>query len=360
MRILVTGGAGYIGSVLVPILISRGHRVRVIDCGMFGTDQVDPAADLIVADILSPREGWFADMDAVVHLAGLSNDPMAAFSPSLNYLLNASGPAIVAHAAKEAGIQRFVFGSTCSVYGLSDDGEVDEEHDASPAFPYAVSKLMGERAISCLGDERFRTIILRKGTVVGWSPRMRFDLVTNTMVKSALTEGKIVAHNADLWRPLIDVRDAASAYIAAAEADLTITGMFNIAGQNYSIGELADEVASTLREFDVEAEVVKEERHDLRSYRVSTAKAARELEFRAEVQMNETIRVMMREIRRLGINDFANPKYYNVEQMKRALPGGATVSEWVLKSGFVLPTRPRLRTIEREAARPRPSMREAA
>ena len=321
MRVLVTGGAGYVGSVLVPALIERGYAVRVVDCGMFGVQHVHPEAELIVADVLDFQESWLDRVDAVINLAGLSNDPMAAFSPSLNYILNAAGASIVAHAAKEAGIRRFVFGSTCSVYGLSDDNEVDEQYEASPSFPYATSKLMAELCVRCLTDERFRPIILRKGTVVGWSPRMRFDLVVNAMVKTALTQRRIVVHNPHLWRPLIDVRDAAAAYISALEADVSVTGIFNIAAENYNMGRLAEEVATTLRALGTNVPLVLENRHDVRSYRVSTAKAKSTLGFEASTGIAETVREIMDHIRRHEVTDFSDPRYYNVEQLKLTMAG---------------------------------------
>jgi nucleoside-diphosphate-sugar epimerase len=323
MRILVTGGAGYVGSVVVPAALAQGHSVRVVDFGMFGLGHVDRRAEVIPGDIIDCQSEWFEGMDAVIHLAGLSNDPMAGLSPGLNYLFNAAGAAIVAHAAKAAGVSRFILGSTCSVYGFSDSEEVDEDYPARPAFPYAVSKLMAERGVMCLGDEHFRPVILRKGTVVGWSPRMRFDLVTNTMVRTALTKGRIVVHNAHLWRPLIDVNDAAAAYVCAIECDPDVTGIFNIAQRNYSMGELAEEVALALEEFELRVPIVLDNRQDVRSYRVSTKRALDVLGFRAARPMRETVLDIMRGIAEEGITDFDSPQYNNVDQMKRIL--GTTV-----------------------------------
>ena len=177
MKVLVTGGAGFVGSVLTRVLIDLGSQVRVVDNGFFGLDHVDPRAEVIRGDILEFNPAWLDEVIAVVHLAGPSNDPMAAFSPRLNYLLNAGGAAIVAQASKDAGIRRFVFSSTCSVYGKDDSEPFGEERPTSPSFPYAISKLMAERMLACLTDDQFRPIVLRMGTVVGWSPRMRFDLV---------------------------------------------------------------------------------------------------------------------------------------------------------------------------------------
>jgi nucleoside-diphosphate-sugar epimerase len=323
VRVLITGGAGYIGSVLTPMLIDRGDRIRVVDAGWFGLGHVDERAELIEGNILDFDRSWLDGIDAVVHLAGLSNDPMAAFSPALNYMLNATGPALVAEAAKERGIARFVFASTCSVYGMDDSSEAAEERPTKPAFPYAISKLMAERLFACLEDKAFRPIVLRKGTVVGWSPRMRFDLVVNTMVKTAVTEGTIRINDPALWRPLIDVQDACRAYIQALDADLAIAGTFNIAGQNYKIGRLAEQVRDALAEFGVVATLEILNQRDLRSYRVNTAKADQVLHFRAAESVAATVRGIMRNLVDHSLTDFENPRYYNIQRMKQLVAQGA-------------------------------------
>jgi nucleoside-diphosphate-sugar epimerase len=323
VKVLVTGGAGFIGSVLTQLLIDEGrHSVRVVDRGFFGLDHVDHRAEVIDGDILDFDSDWLKDVDAVVHLAGLSNDPMAAFSPRLNFMLNAAGAAIVAHATKMAGIGRFVFGSTCSVYGTDDDEAVDENRPVRPPYPYAISKLMAERMLICLSDDTFRPIVLRKGTVVGWSPRMRFDLVTNAMVKSALTDQKIVIHNPSLWRPLLDVEDAARAYVAALEADARVTGIFNIAARNYNLQELAETVASALSEFGLGIRLEIEWQQGLRSYRVLTDKAEAVLHFRATKTMAATVREIMEHLIAGNLTRLDDPRYYNIRQMERLMAQG--------------------------------------
>lgn len=322
MKVLLTGGAGFIGSVLTPALINRGHSVRVLDCGFFGLDHVDSRAELISGNILDFERDWLDGVEAVIHLAGLSNDPMAAFSPSLNYMLNAGGAAIVAQAAKDAGIQRFVFGSTCSVYGLDDGEPLTEEHPTNPPFPYAISKLMAERQLDCLTDGRFRPITLRKGTVVGWSPRMRFDLVTNAMVKTALVEGRIVVHNPKLWRPLIDVEDACDAYACALEADLAVTGVFNISTRNFTLEELAQIVAAGLTQFGIQSTIHTENRTDVRSYRVATEKAATVLKFQPKKPMSETVNDVITNAMAKPVADLEHPRYYNIRQMERHMAEG--------------------------------------
>jgi len=270
MRVLVTGGAGYIGSVLVPALLERGYEVRVVDTALFGTAHLPEAAEVVVGDILSFDDQWLDGVETVIHLAGISNDPMAELCPSVNYLVNAAGTAIVAQRAKKAGISRFVFASTCSVYGSTNGDELDEDHPASPCFPYAISKLMGER-------------------------------------------------------PLIDIKDVASAYVRALDAHPSLTGVFNIAYDNFTIGRLADEVAATLRVYAVNVPIEILRRQDLRNYRVSTQRAHDVLDFRAAVSMEQSIELMVRHALEGDATDFDNPIYTNVEWMKLKMAEGHMV-----------------------------------
>jgi nucleoside-diphosphate-sugar epimerase len=322
MKVLITGGAGYVGSVLTPYLLDRGHQVRIVDSGFFGLEHVDRRAELVTASILDFDRKWLGGIHAVIHLAGLSNDPMAAFSPSLNYMLNASGTAIVAQATKDAGISRFIFSSTCSVYGLDESGPLDEGHVANPPFPYAISKLMAERLLDCLTDQGFRPIVLRKGTIVGCSPRMRFDLVTNAMVKAAVVDNRIVVHNPALWRPLIDVEDVCEAYTCALCAPLDVAGVFNIAAHNYTLMEVASIVATTLVDFGVHAKIQVENRPDLRSYRVKTGKAASVLKFTAKKSMADTVREVATLVVARPVADLEHRRHYNIKQMQHLMAEG--------------------------------------
>jgi nucleoside-diphosphate-sugar epimerase len=321
MRVLVTGGAGYIGSTLVPMLLERGYDVRVVDSGLFGVEHLPTEAEVVLGDVLDFQEEWLEGVEAVIHLAALSNDPMADFSPRLNYQVNAAGAALVAQMCRRRGIQRFVMGSTCSVYGFTEQ-EVDEEWDARPSYPYAISKLMAERALQCLEGDGFHPIILRKGTVIGWSPRMRYDLVANTMVKTALTEGRIVVRNPRLWRPILDVRDAAAAYVCALEASAEVTGVFNVALGNYTVAQIAQEVAEVLAERGISVTIEHQNLPDVRNYRVSTRKAREVLGFQPSISLKDSVRNMLDKIQ-AGINaDFENPRYYNIEWWRRVVEGG--------------------------------------
>ena len=312
MHILVTGGAGYIGSVLVPLLIERGHRVRVVDLGWFGLHKnlKDPPGivHVVQGNILDFKEWWLDSIDAVIHLAGLSNDPMAQFNPKLNYTTNAVGTALVAHAAKDHGIRRFVYASSCSVYGLCNTLAHEHATIPHPSFPYAISKLMGERALECLEDSQFRPISLRKGTVVGWSPRMRFDLATNAMIKAAMLHNIITVNNPDIWRPIIDVRDAAMAYALAAESSLELVGAFNIAEGNYHIAYLASMVQQIVQSRGHDPILNILYQLDLRDYRVDTTRANHHLGFRAEYSVQDSIIEVLEHLP----DDLENPIYTNV------------------------------------------------
>jgi nucleoside-diphosphate-sugar epimerase len=247
MNILVTGGAGYIGSVLVPTLVEEGHTVTVIDKLTFGNNLKDlPGFTLIDQDILDIKPDWLDGMDAVIHLAGISNDPMANFRPRDNYINNSALTGLLVYFCKQKGIKRFIFGSTCSIYGFSADTLVDESTPVSPSFPYGLSKVQAEFAINSAADQNFRPIIFRQATVYGWAPRMRFDLVVNTMTKFGVCNGKISVHNPKLWRPLIHVRDLVSAYLLALKASDDVSGTFNVASHNYSILEIGQEVQNAL------------------------------------------------------------------------------------------------------------------
>ena len=228
-KILLAGGAGYIGTLLTSELANRGHSVTVIDNMWFG-DHIESSNKIIKSklDISNLQSSFLGNFDCVVFLAGLSNDPMADYSPKMNFVENTAVPINLAYLCKRAGVKRFVFASTCSVYGYTDDKLIDEDSKTlKPHFPYGISKLAAETAILNLEDSNFRPIALRKGTVGGWSPRMRFDLVVNAMTKSALTRGVITVNNPNIWRPLVDIKDVVKSYVRSVECDINITGIFN-------------------------------------------------------------------------------------------------------------------------------------
>src|SRR4051812_18634210 len=247
MKLLIAGGAGYVGSVLIPKLLDRGYKVDVVDLFWFG-NHLPRQVGILNKDIFQLTVEDLASYEQVIFLAGLSNDPMAEFSPSKNFIFNAAAPAYLAYVAKNAGIKRCIYASSCSVYGYTENELFDETRPVSSSYPYGISKLQGEQAVTALTSENFSVISLRKGTISGYSPRMRLDLIVNTMFKSAMKDHVITVNNPSIWRPILSINDAATAYIRAIEANQKISGVFNVASGNYTVGEVADLVRNSIKE----------------------------------------------------------------------------------------------------------------
>src|SRR5208282_5428571 len=226
MKLLVAGGAGYLGSVLVPRLLDRGYDVDVVELFWFGNHLPDQVG-ILNKDIFHLSAEDLRPYDQVMFLAGLSNDPMAEYSPSKNFVLNAAAPAYLGYIAKMAKVKRYIYASSCSVYGYTENELYDESRPVSSSYPYGISKLQGEQAVTQLVDDGFSVISLRKGTISGYSPRMRFDLIINTMFKCAMVDHTITINNPSIWRPILSIDDAATAYTRAIEADQRISGIFN-------------------------------------------------------------------------------------------------------------------------------------
>jgi nucleoside-diphosphate-sugar epimerase len=314
MKILVAGGAGYIGSVLVPKLLDRGYEVDVVDLLWFG-NHLPPHVRVIQKDVLDLTEAELKPYDQVIFMAGLSNDPMADYSPSKNFVGNAACPGSLAYLAKRAGVKRYIYAGSCSVYGYTENQLFDESSPAVSSYPYGISKLQGEFAALQLKDSNFSVIALRKGTVCGYSPRMRLDLVINTMFKTALTEKVINVNNPSIWRPILAIQDAASAYIRCVECSLDISGVFNVASGNYTLGEMADYVQQAISEYlqlDVKLNI--KHVHDLRNYKVSFEKARNILSFKPRFDVNGIVKDLVENKERFG--DFSNPAYYNILTFK--------------------------------------------
>src|SRR6185503_6691921 len=202
MRILIAGGAGYIGSVLVPRLQERGYEVTVVDLLWFGK-YLPPGTELIQRELFTHQAAEHRGHDQVIFLAGLSNDPMAEYSPARNFVENGASPGYLAFISKQAGVKRYIYGGSCSVYGYTVNQLYDETSPALSSYPYGVSKLQGEFAALQLQDDTFSVVCFRQGTVSGYSPRMRLDLIVNTMFKSAVLDRKITVNNPGIWRPIL-------------------------------------------------------------------------------------------------------------------------------------------------------------
>lgn len=320
MKILVAGGAGYVGSVLVPQLIERDYNVDVVDLMWFGNYLPD-GIKVIKKEIMDLQEKDLEQYEQVIFIAGLSNDPMAEYSPAGNFIDNAALPAYLCYVAKRAGVKRLIYGCSCSVYGYSVDALCDESAHATSNYPYGISKLQGEFACLRLHDNKFSTISLRKGTISGYSPRMRLDLIINTMFKAAVTEKAITINNPSIWRPILDIRDAAAAYIRALEADYSISGIFNVAGGNYTVGEVADYVREGVRDYlGINAKLNIKHVQDFRNYKVSTEKAHNVLSFNARHNIKDTVKYLTDNMDKF--KDMDNPKYYNIQVFKELNRGG--------------------------------------
>ena len=314
MRILVAGGAGYIGSVLVPSLLERAYEVDVIDLLWFG-NHLPAGVKVIKKDIMSVTEEDIKGYDVVIFIAGLSNDPMAEYSPAQNFVDNASCPAYLAYIARRVGVKRYIFGSSCSVYGYTVNELCDENSLAVSHYPYGISKLQGEFGCLQLQNRDFSVITLRQGTVSGYSPRMRLDLVVNTMFKSAITEKVITINNPAIWRPILDIRDAASAYIRAIEAHRDLSGVFNVASGNYTVGEIADYVKEGVSEdLGINARLNIKHMEDYRNYKVSVEKARNVLSFKARHDIKDIVKSLVDNMDKF--KDIENPAYYNIRIFK--------------------------------------------
>ena len=315
MKILLAGGAGYIGSVLVPILIDHGYEVDVIDLLWFG-NHLPQDVNVIQKDLFKCKNGDFEGYDQVIFLAGLSNDPMAEYNPSKNFIDNGALPSYLAYMAKNSGVKRFIYASSCSVYGYTVDRLYDEESPTISNYPYGISKLQGERGVLQMHDDQFSVIALRQGTLSGFSPRMRFDLIVNTMFKTALTERKITVHNPSIWRPVYDIRDAANAFVRAVQAHYSINGVFNTASDNYTVGQVADLVKCEIEKktgdkINLDIKNVQE----FRNYKVNLSKAKTYLGFQPLYTIKDIIDNLFDHVDHFG--DFDHDEFYNIRQFKK-------------------------------------------
>ena len=257
-KILVTGGAGYIGAILVPKLLKKGYKVRVLDKMIFGEEPIKEFKDkieLIVGDSRYVGPEVMEGIDAVIHLAGFSTDPTSQYDPRLTDTVNHIATEHLAKLARAKGIKRFVYASSCSVYfTLNTPLEpplYKEEDPINPISAYALSKRCSEQILCGMTNNDFQPTMFRKGTLYGYSPRMRYDLVFNAFVKDAFHK-KVLTVDAggEIWRPMIDIQDATDAYVSALELPLEKVGgkIFNVAHANWSIGNLAREIQKILKE----------------------------------------------------------------------------------------------------------------
>jgi nucleoside-diphosphate-sugar epimerase len=315
MKLLTAGGAGYLGSVLIPKLLERGYKVDVVDLFWFG-NHLPRQVGVLNKDIFQLTVEDLEPYDQVIFLAGLSNDPMAEYSPSKNFIFNAAAPAYLAYIAKMAKVKRLIYASSCSVYGYTENELYDETRPVSSSYPYGISKLQGEQAVTQLTDSNFSVISLRQGTISGYSPRMRLDLIVNAMFKTAMKDHIITVNNPSIWRPILSIEDAATAYIRAVEANQSISGIFNLASGNYTVGEVSDLVKNAIEErLNVRINLCIKHVQDVRNYKVSTEKAANVLSFHPSGSVRSIVNNLIDNMDKF--RDWDNPAYSNIQTFRQ-------------------------------------------
>lgn len=322
-RVVVVGGAGYLGAVLTGQLLDRGYRVEVLDSLLFGREPLaeyerHPRFRLRIGDIrrIDDVTASVRGAQAVVLLAGRVGAPACDHDPKTTVDINLIATKAVAEASRYYRVPRFIFASTDSVYGIQ-EGILVEESPLNPISLYAGLKAQAEGELLALAGDGFRPTILRMATIYGLSPRMRFDLIINILTLDAFAKGRITIFGGKQWRPLVHVADAARAYLLALEAPLETVGgqVFNVGSneQNYQIGELGALVREVFPE--VEVETVPQP-PDLRDYHVSFDKIARVLGYRAMYTVADGIREIRRALEEGAIREYGHPRYYNAAQAR--------------------------------------------
>lgn len=312
-NILVAGGAGYVGTRLCNELCNN-YNITVVDYFWFG-DHLHDKITKIKKDIVDLKVEDIKGFDTIIFVGGLSNDPMANFRPDVNFIGNSAIPTYLAYIAKQAGIRKFICASSCSVYGFTDNKTLSEDDLVKPAYAYGISKLQCESGVMVLEDDNFKPVLFRKGTIGGYSQRMRYDLAINTMVMSGISKGKITVNNGNLWRPLIDIRDVIQGYKLAIEVE-EASGVFNLSGDNYTIGDLGRIVASKLKSFGYNLDLEILENVDVRNYKANIDKIQNTFGFKPQYKPEDTIDELFEKID-FSNYDFTNPELYNIETFKK-------------------------------------------
>lgn len=322
--VLVTGGAGYIGCQLVPKLLDAGYRVRVFDVMFYGADGLNDVRDrieVVEGDIRRISPDLLDGISAVINLAGLSTEPAAEYRPKANQDINFKAAVELAQLAKQKNVHRFIQASSGSIYDVgAGHPEKDilhtEDSLVEPFRIYSITKREAEKEILAMSDSSFTPVVLRKGSVYGYSPRMRFDLVVNAFTLNALRTGELVLHNGgEMWRPLLSIQDAASAYKLMLEvpAEKVSGEIFNVTNGNYRISELALRVQYKLAEMGIPCEVHPDYTYrNLRSCQASGAKIAKHLGFIPKVTVEETVEDLVQKIRGGAFHDPSDPAFHNI------------------------------------------------
>ena len=346
MRVLVTGNHGYIGTVMVPMLQAAGFEVCGLDSDLFegcvfGDASVTGEISNIPYIRKDIRDVELADLkgvDAVVHLCALSNDPLGNLNPRVTYEINHEGSVKLAKLAKEAGVERYILSSSCSVYGASTSDIVNEESEVKPVTPYAASKVLAERDISVLADNDFSPTFLRSATAYGLSPMLRFDVVVNNFVAWSFTKGIVLLKSdGSAWRPFVHIQDISRAFIAALKApqDAVHNQIINVGQnkENFRIREVAEIIKQTVPNSQIQ--YVEGAEPDQRSYRVEFNKIATALpDFKPEWTVPKGAKQLYEAYKKVGllVEEFEGSRYRRITHLENSLRSGKVDNTLRLKS----------------------------